>query len=126
MSRIAVRPSPSFWYLASPYSKYHAGLQSAYDVALDATVLLTHAGHCVYSPIVHTHQIAGRGNFDPLDHELWLALDKPFVDAACGIIVLLAPGWNESKGVKWERERFQSAGKPEWYMAPGHLPDILP
>jgi len=113
-----------FWYLASPYSKYHAGIEAACGVVSQNAALLIKAGIPVYCPIAHTHPIAIHGDMDPLDHSIWLPLDKPFMDAAKGLIVCMMDGWDKSYGVSVEIEEFKKAGKPIVYMEPGIVPSV--
>jgi nucleoside 2-deoxyribosyltransferase len=112
----------SYFYLATPYSKYKAGFDAAHIMACEQAALLIKDGLVVYSPIAHTHPIAMHGNIDPTHNFNWLALDAPLMDAACGIIVCMMDGWLESRGVQHEIEVFQRAGKPVYYMMPGHVP----
>jgi hypothetical protein len=112
----------SFWYLATPYSKYHAGIETAFVLAAQTAASLVRAGIPVYSPIAHTHPIAVHGQIDPLDHGIWLPADEPFMRAACGLIVLCAQGWKESRGIAHEIEQF--AGRPIVYMDPGTIPEL--
>ena len=115
----------SFWYLASPYSKYSAGIFAAYADACQQAALLVRAGVPVFSPIAHSHGIAEFGEIDPADHEIWLPADAPFMDAAHGIVVCKLPGWDKSRGVQHEIDVFQSADKPVVYMEPGVVPEVL-
>ena len=115
----------SYWYLASPYSKYPYGLSSAHLHACRACVLLITAGIPVFSPIAHSHPIAMTGGLDPLDHDIWLPADKPMVEAAGGLIVLKLEGWSRSIGVAEEIEGFAEMNKPIVYMEPGEVPVIL-
>lgn len=106
----------TFWYLASPYSKYPEGLEKAFeDVCAAACELIRH-GIKVYSPIAHTHPVAIHGGEDPLDHGIWLPADLPFMDAASGLIVLKMPGWDESVGIRYEIRRFAEQLKPIRYL----------
>lgn len=115
----------SFWYLATPYTKYRLGIERAFiDAACEAALLAT-AGVSVFSPIVHSHPIAFHGLIDPFDHDLWLRIDRPFMELACGLIVCQLDGWEESKGVAAERDIFQAAGKPIVMMLPGLVPPAL-
>ena len=120
------RPNPShtqgFWYLATPYSKYHAGIEAAFNVACWQTGLLMRAGVPVFSPIAHTHPIAKRCHMNPLDHGIWIPADRPMMDAARGLIVCMIPGWDRSYGVDLEIATFRAAGKPVVYMTPGEVP----
>lgn len=115
----------SYWYLATPYSKYPGGLEAAFVLACKATADLIRAGVRVYSPIAHTHPVALHGEIDPYDHGIWLPADQPFMDAAKGVIVLRAETWEQSYGIKCEIAAFEAAGKPVIYMDPGVVPEGL-
>lgn len=115
----------SFWYLATPYSKYPAGIEAAFVLAAENTAHLIRAGVPVYSPIAHTHPIAVHGGIDPLDHSIWLPADAPLMAAASGLIVLTAETWEVSYGISVEIAAFKAAGKPILYMAPGIVPAEL-
>lgn len=112
----------SFWYLATPYSKFPGGLDEAFKVACKAAADLIRAGVRVYSPIAHTHPVAIHGGIDPYDHGIWLPADKPFMDLARGLVVLKAESWEKSYGISVEIEEFKKAGKPIVYMYPGAVP----
>ena len=114
----------SFWYLASPYSKYSSGNEEAFQEVALQTGLLVQAGVPVFSPIAHTHPIALYAGMDPLDHTIWLPCDRPMMDAAGGIIVCMMDGWRESYGVAHEIEVFRAAGKPVVFMQPGTIPPL--
>jgi hypothetical protein len=113
----------SFYYLASPYSKFPEGLEEAFKQAAEQAALLVAAGVSVYAPIVATHPLAIYGGLDPLDHELWLPVDEPFMNAAKGLIVCMMEGWESSYGVNYEIKKFVDAGKPVLYMTPGEVPE---
>lgn len=115
----------TFFYLATPYSKYPAGLDAAFQEACRNAGLLIAAKIPVFCPIAHTHPIAMACEIDALDHSIWLPADQPMMDAACGIIVVMMDGWFESRGIEHELEAFTKAGKPIVYMEPGEVPDKL-
>lgn len=115
----------SFWYLASPYSKYTGGLEAACHLAAFNAGLLIEQGVLVFSPIAHSHTIARAAAMNPLSHDIWMPVDMPFVQAAHGLIVLMLPGWRESYGVNLELEHFEAAGKPVIYMFSGKVPAKL-
>lgn len=100
-----------YWYLAIPYSKYPKGIEESFKLASKIAAEFLRLGHCVYSPISHTHSIAVYGGFDCYDHEIWLPFDEQLMKMAKGIIVIQAEGWDESKGVLHELEYFFKAGK---------------
>lgn len=110
------------FYVASPYSKYEGGIQSAFVDISKACAELLRRGIAVYSPIAHTHPIAIYGNLDPYDHAMWMPLDHFLMKAADGCIVMMMPGWQESKGVQIEIAEFEKAGKPIRYF---HWPELF-
>lgn len=112
----AIKQSPGFWYLATPYSKFSGGLQMAYVNACWATAALVRKGIRVFSPISHCHGIATFGGIDPLSHRVWLEQDAAFMDAATGLIVCMVSGWDKSYGIGEEIKEFSAAGKPIYYM----------
>lgn len=111
-----------YFYLASPYSKFPTGLDAAFSLACANAALLVKAGVKVFSPIAHSHPVAQVGGIDPLDHEIWLPADAPFMRNAHGLIVLRASGWQDSHGIAEEMNAFKAAGKPIIYMDPGVVP----
>lgn len=115
----------TYWYLATPYSKYPQGLEAAHKLACEQAAFLIAAKIPVYSPIAHTHPIAVYGDMDPFDHGIWLPADEPLMKAAMGLIVLRAIGWDKSFGISEEIKAFNAAGKPLIYMDPNMLPTDL-
>lgn len=105
----------SYWYLATPYTKYPDGMDAAFNKACNIAASLMKHGIPVFCPIAHSHPIAGHG-IDPIDPHLWQKLDAPFVDGCMGIIVAKMRGWDTSYGVKHEIETCQAAGKPVLYL----------
>lgn len=111
-----IPPADTFWYLASPYSKYPNNIADAYETVSGVAAKLIESGLDVFCPIAYSHPIALHGDLDPLDHKLWMRLDQPFMDAASGLLVCMMPGWEESIGVAYEIEQFKVAGKPVHYL----------
>ena len=109
----------SFWYLASPYTKYESGTAAANRHAAYWTGWLSAKGISVFSPITHTHPLHEFGPCDmPRTHEFYMKIDKPFMEAAFGLMVLKLPGWDSSKGIKEEIEYFVEANKPIVFFEP--------
>lgn len=100
-----------FWYLATPYTRYPYGMESAFREASKAAALLIQAGIPVFCPIAHSHPIAVHGHLSQTDHGTWLTVDKPMMDAAVGLIVVQMSGYEQSVGVQHERDVFGCAGK---------------
>ena len=79
----------------------------------------------VFSPIAHTHSIGKHlRHIDPADHDFWLRVDDPLMQAAHGMINLTAVSWEHSVGMAYERDYFRSAGKPIVYWQPGSKPPL--
>jgi len=115
-----------FWYLGTPYSKYPRGIQAAYEDACLQQALLIKAGIPVFCPIAHTHGPAIHGGIDPLDHNIWIPADAPFMQAAKGLIVCKMEGWRDSYGLTVEVDYFINHRKPVFYMDVGIVPrDVL-
>ena len=113
-------PLAPFYYLASPYSRYPAGLDAAYtDVARLAGRLMA-LGYHVFSPIAHCHT-AGRLEQLPPTHEFWLALDFKFIDRTDALLVAMLPGWDVSDGVTAEIDYARRTGKPVYFLNPETL-----
>src|SRR3990167_7939164 len=94
-----LRATPGYFYLATPYSKYPAGLEMAFAEACRASGYLIGQGVRVFSPIAHTHPVARFANIDPLDHTIWLPADKPMMDGSVGMIVCKMESWEISYGI---------------------------
>ena len=120
------QPSEPLWYLATPYSKYPGGIAGAYELACKQSALLISNGVHVFSPIAHSHGIATHGDLDPLSHDLWLAMDRTYMDLCCGCIFLLAESWEKSYGMEQERLYFEKNNKPVVRMNPDEIPKGTP
>jgi hypothetical protein len=114
----ALRAVDGYLYVGSPYTKYPGGIEVAFTEICRITGWLVKNGVKAFSPIAHSHPLCQYGWLDPLDHSIWLPLDKPLMDAAVGLIVVQMSGWKESHGLTEEIEVFKSAGKPIVYLRP--------
>lgn len=110
-----------FWYLGSPYSKYPDGTAMAHKIVCEEAARLILAGVSIYSPIACSHPIALYADM-PLGYEFWEALDKPFIEAAKGMIILTMESWERSHGLLYEEGEFRAAGKPIVFMESGTVP----
>jgi hypothetical protein len=99
-------------YLASPYSHPDPAVrQQRFEIACTAVLKLMAEGHHIYSPIVHNHSLAIRGDLQA-GWEFWKAFDEKMV-AACGELwVLRAEGWVDSKGIEAEIDIAARLGIP--------------
>ena len=105
-------------YIATPYSRYRAGITAAFGDAAALAAELLKRGINVYSPIVHTHPIAIHGGIDPVDHGIWLPFDAVMITKADALLVAKMDGWEESFGIEHEIDEFKKAGKPIYYLEP--------
>lgn len=108
--------STRYFYLASPYTKYHGGWEVAFQEACKVAAQLIEQGVGIFCPIAHSHPISLHGGINPASHDVWLPADKPLMRAACGLIVVMMPGWNESYGISVEIQEFTENQKPVRYM----------
>lgn len=116
-----------FVYLGMPYAGHPAGPRTAWEAAVAQVALLLDAGVPVYCPIAHFHWVDQLHLKVPAKdaHAFWMAMNRPLMVAAAGLIVCKLSGWETSKGLAEEREIFSELGKPEWEMEPGKVPEIL-
>lgn len=111
----------SLAYLASPYSKFHLGLEAAFIEASQIAAKLLASGVKVYSPIAHTHPIAFYGGLDLLNLNIWLPFDEAMMERADILIVAHMRGWSESTGVKHEIAFFEREKKPIFDLDPSNM-----
>jgi hypothetical protein len=108
-------------YLACPYSHESMDVRLArFEASAHAAAHLIHQGKFVYSPITMTHPIdlvmATEG--DTMGSDYWCDFDEAFMSVCSEMIILVIPGWDQSRGIKREAEFFASAGRPVRYMIP--------
>ncbi|MBL8599239.1 MAG: DUF1937 family protein [Devosia sp.] len=108
-------------YLATPYSRYHAGIDKAAKMAAKAAAALMKMGVRVFSPIAHSHAISLVGEIDPKDWAFWKPQNEAAIDAASALAVIKVRGWDTSVGVAYEIKRFSDAGKQVVYIEPGEV-----
>jgi hypothetical protein len=112
---------PGFWYVATVYTKHPKGLDIAFEEACYAAGVLRNQGLNVFCPIAMGHAIAVNSPADKHDWAMWMENDRPFMRLAYGLIVVMMPNWQESKGIAEEIEVIKKAGKPIKYV---HWPDM--
>ncbi len=88
-------------YLAQPYTHADpAVMQARYEAGLDFMAQAVKAGDVVYSPIVQTHHLAGKGL--PVNWDFWRKFDTHILRRCTEMWVLAMPGWGKSKGLQEE------------------------
>ena len=106
-------------YLASPYTHPDPAVRELrFQAACAATAALIHAGHAVYSPVVHSHPLTAYGL--PSEWAFWGRTDLPHLEICEELVVLTLDGWEESTGVQAEMRHARVLGKPVRYLEPAH------
>lgn len=108
------------WYFAHSYTvkdregKYvPEGEDANFHLCNWRAAQLLRAGYNIYSPISHTHPIhrACPEFLAAHEHEMWYQLDIHFLENANFQGIILAPGWDYSKGCEIERSWFVAHNK---------------
>ena len=109
-------------YVAGPYTNPADQRQYRFEALTRAAVEEMRAGNLVYSPITHSHlldvvlaQDTAEGT---LGSDFWVAMDEHFMSICDECVVVMLPGWRESRGVAFEINHFTAAGKPVRYTEP--------
>ena len=103
-------------YLASPYTHENpAVVHQRFDDVCRCAATLMEKGHHVFSPIAHTHPIAMVGKL-PTHWEFWERYDRAIMECCGRMVVLMLPGWEESKGIKAEIKLAEEMGLPIVYI----------
>lgn len=108
----------TYIYLASPYSHPDSEVRHGRYRAAEMAVhwLLTHR-LWVYSPIVHSHNLAE--NYElPKGIDFWFPFDQAMIRSALAVWVLQIQGYVESKGIHDELEFALSLNIPIGYIRP--------
>lgn len=106
------------WYFAHPYSVIRPdgtyvfrGNQANFQLCCYRAGQLSLLGYVIYSPIAHTHSIQyATPEFmrqsGPEEHNYWIELDLELIRRAGFTGIILAPGWEDSRGCKGEKAWF--------------------
>lgn len=91
-------------YLASPYSKYPQGRQTAFELVCKKAAQLMLNGYEVFCPIAHSHPIEELGMSDamPMPGDFWLKQDFAVLKNCDELWVYMMEGWADSYGVRRE------------------------
>lgn len=91
----------SLVYLASPYTSTDPKVRAArVEAACRHTAALLEEGHPVFSPVAHSHGICDYLKDDRrLDPEFWMLQDLAVLEHCTKVVVLMLPGWDQSRGV---------------------------
>jgi hypothetical protein len=104
-------------YLAIPYSHPSDEVRNyRLHLVSDIAGKLMNEGKVVFSPISHGDTIAKIHNL-PTDWEYWEKSCKSFVSRSTKVIVVMANGWDKSKGVSAEIKLAEQLGIPVEYYS---------
>lgn len=107
-------------YLASPYTHEDPEvMQERYEKAALCLTNMMKEGYIVYSPIVHCHEIAVKYDL-PKDFDFWMRQDIGVLRHCEKMYVIAIPGYQESKGVNFEKEFCEQAGIPVVHIGERH------
>lgn len=110
-------------YLASPYSHADAAvMQRRFEIVKECTAALSRMGHVIFSPILHSHQMAVDHALPPDWEGFWKPIDTVFLHKADVLWVLTIDGWRVSRGVTEEIQIMQDAKKDIFFL---HPDDVL-
>ncbi|MHA1302507.1 MAG: DUF1937 family protein [Candidatus Heimdallarchaeaceae archaeon] len=107
--------SLGFYYFAHKYTCRDVegnfvleGEDANFQLCNQRAARLIEVGYNVYSPISHTHPIyrASAVFLARHEHEAWYRLDMEFIAKTKFDGIILAPGWEDSKGCRMERDWF--------------------
>lgn len=105
-------------YLAVPYSHPDRAVrEERFRSANRQAAKMMAGGQHVFSPISHTHPIAEAGDL-PLGWEYWETYDRAILQMCSELVVLMVPGWDQSKGVRGEVAIAESMGIPVRFIQP--------
>lgn len=105
-------------YLASPYTLYAKGLNTAAEEVRELTAKLTDLGITAFSPIAYGHSLCSTGRVKPLDETIWNRFNDGFLHKSDALLIARMPGWNSSKGVAREITYFEAVGLPIFHINP--------
>jgi len=109
-----------YYYLASQHARHPKGqLQAEYETNVAFSTCLASGIPC-FPPV-----LLGQRALCLLSHEAWMKFNSPFMHNAHGLIVLVQPGVEHSRGVAMEIEFFQKEGQPIFWMPDPALPEFF-
>ena len=118
-------PLAGLWYFAHHYSAWDEtgalcpeGMEQNFQLCCRRAAHLIEAHWHIYAPVSHTHPIKmAYPPFAAADSEQrWYDFDNYFIEAIPFAGLILAPGWEQSRGCRSEKERFAQLGCPVLYF----------
>ena len=102
-------------YLATPYTGTPEQQKERFDQACLIAGEIIQQGHCVFSPIAHSHPIAEICGIDGT-HDFWKDQNESWLSWCDEVWVAEIPGRQKSKGVQWEISWAHKHGKRVRFM----------
>lgn len=127
MEKAAGDSKPEMCYLGSPYSHKMATIKELrYKAAVVATAKLMSMGRMVFSPIAHSHRIAGALEAYAARDEsgawrTWAAFDLHMLGASSVLLILVLRDWEQSVGLQSELAHAKSIGLAVEFVLPEDL-----
>lgn len=105
-------------YLGLPYTDENSLLKDWRALVSDKVAAdLTKQGRIIFAPISAWHHIAKKYEL-PGTFEYWLELDEEFIKISRKLLIIMLPGWKESKGVSGEIKLAHKYNIPVEYIDP--------
>lgn len=112
-----VKAASGYWYLGTPYTRFHAGTLEAYLLAAQLSSVLSVHGVEHFCPIAqHCNPATRAPGLDLLDVDFWMTITASVRRHSCGLIVGAFKGWKESQGLQQEGFEFEREGKPVYAL----------
>jgi nucleoside 2-deoxyribosyltransferase len=112
-------------YLAAPYTSHdRSEVLCRVEQINIAAAKLFRLGHFVFSPISHTHPIKEADAALEGHWSFWKDYDERMLSHCDSVVVLMLPGWRESKGVMAEIGIADRLNKRIEYLKPEDLQDL--
>lgn len=112
-----IRGASGFWYLGTPFTRFHAGPAEAYLLAAQLSSVLSAHGVAHFCPIAqHCNPVTVAPGLDLLDVDFWMKITAPVRRQSCGLIIGALKGWKQSQGLQQEGLEFEREGKPVYAL----------
>jgi len=102
-------------YLATPYTSHPGGFEQAFKDACRYAAIYLEAGVPVFAPIAHGHAVEPYLG-EKRGHDFWMPLDLHYLSVCSRLLVVLADGVEESKGINMEIEAAEKLPIPISYV----------
>jgi hypothetical protein len=109
-------------YICTPYTHPEESVrEERWEQSMEACARLAHK-FVVYSPIAMWHSIALTYSL-PTTWEFWWEQNKGIIDVVHCVVVVMFPGWTESKGVQAKIDYCKKVNKELIYIDPKEWQD---